>query len=64
VEAEGHDAGHHHHPLVAFVAAVALLWNTAVGWTDLGLLVVLYVFCGFGITIGSTACSPTAPSRP
>jgi stearoyl-CoA desaturase (Delta-9 desaturase) len=39
-------------PFVAFVAAVALLWNTAVGWTDLGLLVVLYVFCGFGITIG------------
>ena len=28
-------------PFVAFVAAVALLWNTAVGWTDLGLLVVL-----------------------
>ena len=39
-------------PFVGFVAAVALLWNTAVGWTDLGLLVVLYVFCGFGITIG------------
>jgi stearoyl-CoA desaturase (Delta-9 desaturase) len=39
-------------PFVAFVAAVALLWNTAVGWTDLGLLVVLYVLCGFGITIG------------
>ena len=25
-------------PFVAFVAAVALLWNTAVGWTDLALL--------------------------
>src|SRR6476646_3323673 len=38
--------------IIPFVASVALLWNTAVGWTDLGLLVVLYVFCGFGITIG------------
>ena len=39
-------------PFVGFVVAVALLWNTAVGWTDLLLLVALYVLCGFGITIG------------
>jgi stearoyl-CoA desaturase (delta-9 desaturase) len=39
-------------PFLGFIAAVALLWNTFVGWTDLLLLVVLYVLCGFGITIG------------
>ena len=39
-------------PLVAFVVAIALLWNTAVGWSDLVLLGVLYVFTGLGITIG------------
>ena len=39
-------------PFVGFVAAVALLWNTAVSWIDLVLLAVLYVLCGFGITIG------------
>jgi len=39
-------------PFVGFVAAVALLWNTAVTWIDLVLLAVLYVLCGFGITIG------------
>ena len=39
-------------PLVAFVVAIALLWNSWVGWTDLALLAVLYVLTGFGITIG------------
>ncbi len=39
-------------PFLGFIAAIALLWNTFVGWTDLLLLVVLYVLCGFGITIG------------
>ena len=39
-------------PFLGFIAAVTLLWNTFVGWTDLVLLVVLYVLCGFGITIG------------
>ena len=39
-------------PFVGFVVAVGLLWNTAVGWTDLLLLVSLYLLCGFGITIG------------
>src|SRR3569832_372094 len=40
-------------PFVGFVAAVALLWNTAVSWIDLVLLAVLYVLCGFGITINN-----------
>ncbi|WP_051221787.1 acyl-CoA desaturase [Conexibacter woesei] len=39
-------------PLVAFFAAIVLLWNKVVGWTDLGLLAVLYVLTGLGITVG------------
>jgi stearoyl-CoA desaturase (delta-9 desaturase) len=39
-------------PFVGLVAAVTLLWNEAVGWTDLALFLGLYVVCGFGITIG------------
>lgn len=39
-------------PFLGFIAAIALLWNTFVGWTDLLMLVVLYMLCGFGITIG------------
>jgi stearoyl-CoA desaturase (delta-9 desaturase) len=39
-------------PFAGFVAALALLWNTAVGWTNLLLLISLYLLCGFGITIG------------
>jgi stearoyl-CoA desaturase (delta-9 desaturase) len=39
-------------PFVGILAAIVLLWNAAVGWTDLLLLVSLYVLCGFGVTIG------------
>jgi stearoyl-CoA desaturase (delta-9 desaturase) len=39
-------------PLLAFFAAIVLLWNKVVGWTDLGLLAVLYVLTGLGITVG------------
>ena len=39
-------------PLIAFVVAIALLWNKIVGWTDLALLGVLYLLTGLGITIG------------
>ncbi|MDX6688387.1 MAG: hypothetical protein QOF86_4515 [Baekduia sp.] len=39
-------------PLVAFVAAIVLLWNRIVGWHDLVLLAVLYVLTGLGITVG------------
>ena len=39
-------------PFVGLIAAVTLLWNEAVGWTDLVLFIGLYVICGFGITIG------------
>jgi stearoyl-CoA desaturase (Delta-9 desaturase) len=39
-------------PLLAFVAAVVLLWNRIVGWHDLVLLAVFYVATGLGITVG------------
>jgi stearoyl-CoA desaturase (delta-9 desaturase) len=39
-------------PLLAFLAAIVLLWNRIVGWNDLVLLAVLYVATGLGITVG------------
>jgi stearoyl-CoA desaturase (Delta-9 desaturase) len=39
-------------PLVAFFAAIVLLWNRVVGWHDLVLLGTLYVLTGLGITVG------------
>ena len=39
-------------PFLAFLAAVVLLWNQAVGWIDLGILAFMYLVTGFGITIG------------
>ena len=39
-------------PFAGLVAAVTLLWNQAVGWSDLVLFFGLYLLCGFGITIG------------
>jgi len=39
-------------PVIGVFAAMVLLWNDGFGWTDLVLLVVLYAFTGFGVTIG------------
>jgi stearoyl-CoA desaturase (Delta-9 desaturase) len=39
-------------PLVGFVLAVVLLWNTLVDWSDLAVLAVMYVLTGFGVTLG------------
>jgi stearoyl-CoA desaturase (delta-9 desaturase) len=39
-------------PFLGLIAAIGMLWNTAVGWTDLALFAGLYLLCGFGITIG------------
>jgi stearoyl-CoA desaturase (Delta-9 desaturase) len=39
-------------PFVGFLAAVALLWDTAVGWRDLAIALVLYGATGLGITVG------------
>jgi stearoyl-CoA desaturase (delta-9 desaturase) len=39
-------------PFLAFLAAVVLLWNDWFGWSDLVVLIALYIPAGFGITIG------------
>ena len=39
-------------PFLAFVAALTLLWNRAVGWTDLGVRAAMYLVTALGITIG------------
>jgi stearoyl-CoA desaturase (Delta-9 desaturase) len=39
-------------PFVAFLAALVLLWNRAVGWTDLVILTAMYLVTALGITIG------------
>jgi stearoyl-CoA desaturase (delta-9 desaturase) len=39
-------------PFVATLAAIALLWDEAVGWSDLVVLVAMYLVTAFGITIG------------
>jgi stearoyl-CoA desaturase (delta-9 desaturase) len=39
-------------PFVGFVAALILLWNSLVGWTDLAILAATYVATGLGVTVG------------
>ena len=39
-------------PFLAFIAAVVLLWNRIVDWSDLGVLAVMYFLAGFGVTVG------------
>src|SRR5919112_3917321 len=39
-------------PLLAVAAAIVLLWNTLVDWSDLAVLTVMYVATGLGITVG------------
>jgi stearoyl-CoA desaturase (Delta-9 desaturase) len=39
-------------PFVAFLVAIVVLWNRAVGWTDLAVLAVMYVVTGLGVTVG------------
>jgi stearoyl-CoA desaturase (delta-9 desaturase) len=39
-------------PFVAFLAAIPLLWNELVGWTDLLLLASMYLLTTMGITVG------------
>jgi stearoyl-CoA desaturase (delta-9 desaturase) len=39
-------------PFAGLLAAIVLLWNRAVDVTDLGILLVMYLLCGFGITVG------------
>ena len=39
-------------PFLAFIAAVVLLWNRIVDWSDLAVLALMYVLTGLGVTIG------------
>ena len=39
-------------PFIAFLVAIVLLWNKAVGPVDLVIMAVLYCITGFGITVG------------
>jgi stearoyl-CoA desaturase (Delta-9 desaturase) len=39
-------------PFAGFIAALVLLWNQAVGWTDLAILAGMYVVTAGGVTIG------------
>src|SRR3954467_6148109 len=39
-------------PFAAFAAAIVLLWNQAVGWTDLGILAGMYLVTALGVTVG------------
>jgi stearoyl-CoA desaturase (delta-9 desaturase) len=39
-------------PFLAFVAAIVLLWNRVVDWSDLAVLAVMYFLAGFGVTVG------------
>jgi stearoyl-CoA desaturase (delta-9 desaturase) len=56
-------------PFAGFLAAVVLLWNRAVGWTDLLLLTTFYFPTALGVTIGyhrmltHRAFEPVAPLK-
>ena len=39
-------------PFIAFLAAILLLWNEAIGWPDLVIFAVLYVATVLGISVG------------
>src|SRR3712207_3123964 len=39
-------------PFVAFLAAIPLLWNELVGWTDLAIFAVMYLLTAAGVTVG------------
>jgi len=39
-------------PFLGFLAAVIFLWGWGFSWIDFGLLVVMYLLTGFGVTVG------------
>jgi stearoyl-CoA desaturase (Delta-9 desaturase) len=39
-------------PFLAFIAALALLWNELIGWQEISVMLVMYVLTGLGITVG------------
>ena len=39
-------------PLIATLYALVSLWGQLISWLDLGLLIVMYLLVGMGVTIG------------
>jgi stearoyl-CoA desaturase (delta-9 desaturase) len=39
-------------PFVGFIAAIVLLWDRWVDWSSLGVLALMYVLTGLGVTVG------------
>ena len=39
-------------PFLGFVAAVLTLWGTLVDWSDLAIMLALYLISGYGVTLG------------
>lgn len=39
-------------PFVVFVVGVVLLWDRAINWMQVGLMIGMYFFTGFGVTVG------------
>jgi stearoyl-CoA desaturase (Delta-9 desaturase) len=39
-------------PFAAFIAAIVLLWNAYVGWSDLAILAFMYFLTAAGVTVG------------
>jgi stearoyl-CoA desaturase (delta-9 desaturase) len=39
-------------PFIAFLAAIPLLWNELVGWTDLAIFAFMYLLTAVGVTVG------------
>ena len=39
-------------PFLCFLAALVLLWNSLIGWTEISVMLVMYVLTGLGITVG------------
>ena len=48
----GNDIGIVVVPFAGVLAAIILLWNRAVDWTDLGILAAMYLITAVGITVG------------
>jgi stearoyl-CoA desaturase (delta-9 desaturase) len=39
-------------PFLGVIAAIVLLWNSLVNWTDIGIMVVMYMLSAIGVTLG------------
>jgi stearoyl-CoA desaturase (Delta-9 desaturase) len=39
-------------PFIGVIAAIVLLWNSMVNWTDIAIMVVMYMLSAIGVTLG------------